>query len=40
MAVQIEKFEGADADKNHLLTPVEYATTAPKTKPKVACACG
>ena len=36
----IDKFADADADKNKALTPVEYATTAPKVKPKPACACG
>ena len=36
----IDKFEGADADKNQALTPAEYATTAPKPRPKKAgCAC-
>jgi hypothetical protein len=36
----IDKFEEADADKSKWLTPTEYATTAPKRKPKPACACG
>lgn len=36
----IDKFETADADKSKALTPAEYATTAPKRKPKPACACG
>ncbi len=36
----IDKFEDADADKNKFLTPAEYATTAPKRKPKPACSCG
>ena len=37
----IDKFEGADADENKVLTPAEYATTAPKPRPKkAACACG
>ena len=36
----IDKFEDADADKNKILTPAEYATTAPKRKPKPACSCG
>jgi len=37
----IDKFEGADADKNAALTPAEYAATAPKPKAKKpACACG
>lgn len=35
----IDKFEGADADKSKWLTPAEYATTAPKRKPKPACSC-
>jgi hypothetical protein len=37
----IDKFEGADGDKNAALTPAEYAATAPKPRPKKAtCACG
>ena len=36
----IDKFAAADSDKNKALTPAEYATTAPKVKPKPACACG
>ena len=36
----IDKFEDADADKSKWLTPAEYATTAPKRKPKPACSCG
>lgn len=37
----IDKFESADADDNKSLTPAEYATTAPKPRPKkAACACG
>ena len=37
----IDKFEGADSDKNKALTPAEYATTAPKPKKaKPACSCG
>ena len=40
-AKSIGKFEAADADKNKILTPAEYATTAPKQRPKKpACACG
>ncbi|MDP9423537.1 MAG: EF-hand domain-containing protein [Pseudomonadota bacterium] len=35
----IDKFEGADADDNEALNPAEYASTAPKRKPKPACAC-
>ena len=37
----IDKFEGADADHNQALTRAEFATTAPKSRPKkAACACG
>ena len=36
----IDKFEDADGDKSKWLTPAEYATTAPKRKPKPACSCG
>ncbi len=36
----IDKFNGADADKSKTLSPVEYASTAPKVKPKAACSCG
>ena len=37
----IDKFAEADGDKSKTLTPAEYATTAPKPKPKKpACACG
>jgi hypothetical protein len=36
----IDKFEGADDDKSKWLTPAEYATTAPKRKPKPSCSCG
>ena len=37
----IDKFQGADGDRNAALTPAEYATTAPKPKAKkAACACG
>ena len=36
----IDKFNEADGDKNKALTAAEYATTAPKVKPKPACACG
>jgi EF hand domain-containing protein len=40
-AKTIGKFEEADADDSKALTPAEYATTAPKPKPKKpACACG
>lgn len=37
----IGKFDDADADDSKALTPAEYATTAPKPRPKkAACACG
>ena len=36
----IDKFSDADADKSKWLAPAEYATTAPKRKPKPACSCG
>ena len=37
----IDKFEGADRDRNAALSPAEYAATAPKPKAKKpACACG
>ena len=36
----IDKFEGADGDDSRALTPAEYATTAPKPRPKKpACSC-
>jgi len=36
----IDKFEGADTDNSHWLTPAEYATTAPKpARKKPACSC-
>ena len=36
----IGKFEGADKDGNDALTPAEYATKAPKPRPKKpACSC-
>ena len=39
-AKSIDKFEGADADGNQALTRAEFATTAPKPRPKkAACAC-
>ncbi|MCL6697548.1 histidine kinase [Sphingomonas sp. NSE70-1] len=39
-AKSIEKFEGADADGSKALTRAEFATTAPKARPKkAACAC-
>ena len=36
----IDKFDDADADQSKALTAAEYAATAPKVKPKPACACG
>lgn len=37
----IDKFAEADADKSKWLTPMEYATTAPKPRPKKPdCLCG
>jgi hypothetical protein len=37
----IDKFAEADADRSKALTPAEYATTAPKPRPrKPNCACG
>jgi hypothetical protein len=36
----IDKFDKADSDKSKALTPAEFATTAPKRRPKPACACG
>ena len=39
-AKSIDKFEGADADGNKALTRAEFATTAPKPRPKKpSCAC-
>lgn len=35
----IGKFEGADGDGNKVLTPAEYATTAPRPRKKPACGC-
>src|SRR5688500_3336527 len=35
----IDKYEGANADKDGWLTPAEYASTAPKRKPKPVCSC-
>ncbi len=34
-----EKFAGADADESGWLTPAEYATTKPKSRPKPRCNC-
>jgi hypothetical protein len=40
-AKTIGKFESADADQSKTLSPAEYATTAPKARPKkAACSCG
>ena len=37
---EIDKFAEADTDKSKALTPAEYATTAPKPRPKKPnCAC-
>ncbi|QPD00049.1 MULTISPECIES: hypothetical protein [Qipengyuania] len=35
----VDKFEGADADKDNQLTPAEFATTKPKPVKKRKCAC-
>jgi len=35
----IDKFRGADGDRNGQLTRAEYATTAPKPRPKPKCGC-
>ena len=35
----IDKFGEADADKSRWLSPAEYATTAPKRRPKPKCKC-
>jgi hypothetical protein len=35
----IDKFRGADSDRNGLLTRAEYATTAPPPKKKPRCSC-
>ena len=35
----IDKYEGANDDKNGWLTPAEYASTAPKRKAKPKCGC-
>jgi len=34
-----DRFAGADADKSGDLTRTEFATTAPKRKPKPTCSC-
>ena len=35
----VDKFAGADRDRDDRLTPAEFATTKPKAKPKPRCAC-
>ena len=35
----IDKFGAADVDKDKVLTPAEYASTAPVRKAKPACSC-
>jgi hypothetical protein len=35
----IDEFGGADSDHNRVLTPAEYATTAPKPPKKPRCSC-
>jgi hypothetical protein len=35
----VDKFNDADKDRSGWLTPAEYATTAPKVRPKPACRC-
>jgi EF hand len=35
----IGKFQGADKDRNGILTPVEYATTAPPPPKHKVCSC-
>lgn len=35
----LDKFGGADKDRSGWLAPAEYATTAPKTRPKPRCRC-
>jgi hypothetical protein len=34
-----DRFAGADADQDGELSPAEFATTAPKPRPKPACNC-
>ena len=38
--VTANRFDGADADGDDRLTPAEFATTAPRPKPKAASRCG
>ncbi|OQW40396.1 MAG: histidine kinase [Proteobacteria bacterium SG_bin5] len=35
----VKKFEGADANRDGALVPAEFATTAPKRRPRPKCAC-
>ncbi len=35
----VEKFSGADGDRSGFLTPAEYETTKPKSRPKPRCNC-
>ena len=35
----VDKFEGADANSDGVLLAAEFATTAPKQRPKARCAC-
>ena len=35
----VDKFEGADANRDNELTPAEFATTKPKPDSKPACRC-
>ncbi len=35
----VDKFEGADADGDRVLTQAEFATTAPKPRKKPRCSC-
>ena len=35
----LDKFSGADGDRSGWLTPAEYETTKPKTRPKPRCNC-
>ncbi|WP_126172765.1 hypothetical protein [Altericroceibacterium xinjiangense] len=35
----VDRFEGADGDRDGELTPAEFATTAPKRKAKPRCQC-
>jgi Ca2+-binding EF-hand superfamily protein len=35
----VDKFDGADADRDGYLTPAEFRKTAPPPKPKAKCTC-